>query len=171
MVHLALNLPERRIPPLFVRRSFGLPFWLYSLSLAFVLLGDERLKLKAFKFDIYSLAQETVDPRSLQRLAGKTTSSRSFTVHPYLLSCHLVKLPLSPLMFLPSFWGVFCIRDFWIFGKVSLLFVRQVIRTKRPFCEVLNWGWGGVISLLIVEIRLKCVTVLVRASQASEPLG
>lgn len=103
MVHLALNLPESRIPPLFVRRSFGLPFRLYSLSLAFVLPGDERLKLKAFKFDIYSLAQETVDPGSLQRLAGKTTSSRSFTVHPYLLSCHLVKLPSSPLMFLPSF--------------------------------------------------------------------
>ena len=58
-------------------------------------------------------------------------------------------------------------RNFLMFGKVSLLFVRQVIRTKRPFCEVLNWGWGGVISLLIVEIPWKCVTVLFRASPVS----
>ena len=29
---------------------------------------------------------------------------------------------------------------------MSPLFVGQVTRTNRPFCEVLNSGWGGVIS-------------------------
>ena len=37
MVHKALNLLESRLPPLLVRRLVGLPFWLYSLSLTFVL--------------------------------------------------------------------------------------------------------------------------------------
>ena len=41
------------------------------------------------------------------------------------------------------------------------MFEGHVIRTNSPFCDVLNSGWGGVISLLIVEIPLKCVTVLV----------
>jgi len=34
-------------------------------------------------------------------------------------SCHLVKLPVGPLMALPSFSGVFYIRDLWISGKMS----------------------------------------------------
>ena len=37
MVYKALNLLESRLPPLLVRRLVGLPFWLYSLSLTFVL--------------------------------------------------------------------------------------------------------------------------------------
>ena len=37
MVHKALNLLESRLPSLLVRRLVGLPFWLYSLSLTFVL--------------------------------------------------------------------------------------------------------------------------------------
>ena len=48
MVHKALKIPESRLPPLLVRRLSGLLFWLYSLSLAFALPGDERLKLQAF---------------------------------------------------------------------------------------------------------------------------
>ena len=47
MVHKALKIPESRLPPLLVRPLFGLLFWLYSLSLAFVLPGDGKLKLKA----------------------------------------------------------------------------------------------------------------------------
>ena len=39
-MHKALNLLESRLPPLLVRRLVGLPSWLYSLSLTFVLLGD-----------------------------------------------------------------------------------------------------------------------------------
>ena len=34
-------------------------------------------------------------------------------------SCHFVKLPVSPLMFLLSLSGVFYIRNLWISGKVS----------------------------------------------------
>ena len=45
------------------------------------------------------------------------------------------------------------------------LFEGHVIRANGPFCDVLHsrYRWGGVISLLIVEIPLMCVTVLVRA--------
>ena len=48
MVHKALKIPESRFQPLLVRPLFGLLFWLYSLSLAFVLPGDGKLKLKAW---------------------------------------------------------------------------------------------------------------------------
>ena len=47
MVHKALKIPESCLPPFLVRQLFGLLFWLYSLSLAFVLPGDGELKLKA----------------------------------------------------------------------------------------------------------------------------
>ena len=50
--------------------------------------------------------------------------------------------------------------DIW---QVVLMFEGHVIRTNGPFCDVLNSGWGVVIALLIVEIQLKCVTVLIRA--------
>ena len=36
-MHKALNLLESRLSPLLVRQLVGLPFWLYSLSLTFVL--------------------------------------------------------------------------------------------------------------------------------------
>ena len=43
------------------------------------------------------------------------------------------------------------------------LFEGHVTRTSGPFGDVLNSGLSGVISLLIVEILLKCVSVLVQA--------
>ena len=51
------------------------------------------------------------------------------------------------------------------------LFEGNVIRTNGPFCDVLNSGWSGMISLLIVEISLKCVTVLVQAPPLSSLLA
>ena len=50
------------------------------------------------------------------------------------------------------------------------LFKGRVIRANGPFF-VTNSGWGGVISLLIVEILLKCVTVLVRVPPPPLPRG
>ena len=45
------------------------------------------------------------------------------------------------------------------------LFEEHVIRTNGLFCDVLNSGWGDVISRPVdFGIPLKCVTVLVRAS-------
>ena len=41
----------------------------------------------------------------------------------------------------------------------------HVIGTNGPFCDVLNSGWGDVISRPVdCGIPLKCVTVVVRAS-------
>ena len=74
MVHKALNLLESRLPPFLVRRLVGLPFWLYSLSLAFVLPGDLKLKMKGLRAS-FILTQDTVDLGSLQQIAGKTTLS------------------------------------------------------------------------------------------------
>ena len=51
------------------------------------------------------------------------------------------------------------------------LFEGHVTRTNGPFCDVLNSGWSGVISLLIAEILLKCVSVLVRAPPLSSLLA
>ena len=39
-MHKVLNLLESRLLLLLVRRLVGLPFWLYSLSLAFIPPGD-----------------------------------------------------------------------------------------------------------------------------------
>ena len=55
-------------------------------------------------------------------------------------SCHVVKLPVSPLMFLPPFSGVFYIRNLWISCKVSPLFDGNVIRTNGHFCDEFRMG-------------------------------
>ena len=55
-------------------------------------------------------------------------------------SCHVVKLPVSPLMFLPPFSGLFYIRNLWISCKVSPLFDGNVIRTNGHFCDEFRMG-------------------------------
>ena len=69
-------------------------------------------------------------------------------------SCHLVKLPVSPLMFLLSFSGVFCIRDLWISGKVSPCLRSMSLELTVFF--VMCWTRDGVMwfpGLLILEFH------------------
>ena len=115
MVHKALNLLESPLPPLLVRRLVGLPFWLYSLSLTFRRLEaqDEGLKSVIHLDSGYCGSPKLAMARRQNHLVlAALLYSRASS------SCHPVKLPVSPSMFLLSFSGVFYIRDLCISGKV-----------------------------------------------------
>ena len=95
-----------------------------SLLLAFVLPEDKKLKFKTLRESI--LSQDTVDLKTLQRFAGKTTSFQSryqrlvFILAPRSVLSHPASSPLiSPLESREICEGKSFIGDFWTTGKVA----------------------------------------------------
>ena len=84
MVHKALNLLESRLPPLLVRRLVGLPFWLYFLSLTFVLPEIRSSRWRAQERHSSWLRILWIS-EACNGSQAKPPCSRGFTLHPGLV--------------------------------------------------------------------------------------
>ena len=100
----------------------------------------------------FILSQQSLDLKTSQRFADKTTSfsitvsaARLYSVPRFVLFRPVLSHPIDRLLSLVTFYEKSNIGDSWITGKVVFWFDERLV-VISTFSDASNSGWGGVFS-------------------------